>query len=69
MQKCWKLAEYLKKFLVEDQQVEAGKEDKERDYLKMLKTVEWESKAEVGMQGREITVMKDNSTRESVSND
>jgi hypothetical protein len=35
----------------------------------MLKTEGWESKAEVGRQGREITVMKDYSTRESVSND
>lgn len=41
----------LKKFLLEDQRVEAGQEDKERDYLKMLKTEGWQSKAEVGRQG------------------
>jgi hypothetical protein len=35
----------------------------------MLKKEGWESKAEVGRQGREINVMKDYSTRESVSND
>jgi hypothetical protein len=35
----------------------------------MFKMEGWESKAEEGRQRREITLMKDYSTRESVSND